>query len=144
MRRSAARHGAVQRLLRLAGAVLLVAPLAAAAQGYPMKAVRMMVPFPPGGATDIIARMVAAKMQEVWGQAVVIENRAGAGTVVGTDSVAKAAPDGYTLGFVVTAYVINPSLRPDLPYDTLRDLARVPQISVQHLVSAAHRWLAVN
>jgi tripartite-type tricarboxylate transporter receptor subunit TctC len=103
-----------------------------------------MVPFPPGGATDIIGRLVAAKMQEVWGQPLVIENRPGAGTVVGTDYVAKSAPDGYTLGMVVTAYVINPSLRTDLPYNTVRDLAGVTQVSVQHLVMAAHPSLEAN
>jgi tripartite-type tricarboxylate transporter receptor subunit TctC len=93
---------------------LLLASLAglAAAQPFPAKPVRLIVPFPPGGATDIIGRLVAAKMQEVWKQPVVVENRPGAGTVVGTDAVAKAAPDGYTLGMVVTAHVINPSPRP--------------------------------
>src|SRR5438309_11961941 len=127
----------MHRLIRtLAVATLL--PLAAAAQPFPNKAVRLMVPFPPGGATDIIGRLVAAKMQEVWGQPVVVENKPGAGTVVGTDYVAKSAPDGHTLGMVVTAYVINPSLRGDLPYNTLKDLTGVTQVSVQHLVMEAH------
>ncbi len=126
----------------LALAALL--PLTAVAQTYPIKPVRLMVPFPPGGATDIIGRLVAAKMQEVWGQPVVIENRPGAGTVVGTDYVAKSAPDGYTLGMVVTAFVIIPSLRPDMPYDTLKDLAAVTHVSVQHLVMAAHPSLPAN
>jgi tripartite-type tricarboxylate transporter receptor subunit TctC len=119
-------------------------PLSASAQTYPTRAVRLMVPFPPGGATDIVGRLVAAKMQEVWGQPVVIENKPGAGTVVGTDYVAKSAADGYTLGFVVTAYVINPSLRSDMPYDTLKDLAGVTQVSVQHLVMAAYPGFAAN
>jgi len=133
----------MHRLIRyLAFATLL--PLAAAAQQFPNKAVRLMVPFPPGGATDIIGRLVAAKMQEVWGQPVVVENKPGAGTVVGTDYVAKSAPDGHTLGMVVTAYVINPSLRKNLPYDTLKDLAPVTHVSVQHLVMAAHPSLAAN
>jgi tripartite-type tricarboxylate transporter receptor subunit TctC len=74
----------------------------------------------------------------------VIESKPGAGTVVGTDYVAKSAPDGYTLGMVVTAYVINPSLRKDMPYDTLKDLAGVTQVSVQHLVMAAHPSLPAN
>ncbi|HUL93652.1 MAG TPA: tripartite tricarboxylate transporter substrate binding protein [Burkholderiales bacterium] len=125
-------------------AVAALVPLAASAQTYPTRAVRLMVPFPPGGATDIVGRLVAAKMQEVWGQPVVIENRPGAGTVVGTDYVAKSAPDGYTLGTVVTAYVINPSLRSDLPYNTLKDLSGVTQISVQHLVMAANPSLPAN
>ena len=127
----------MHRLIRyLAFATLL--PLAAAAQPFPSRIVRLMVPFPPGGATDIIGRLVAAKMQDVWGQPVVVENKPGAGTVVGTDYVAKSAPDGYTLGMVVTAYVINPSLRSDLPYNTLKDLTGVTQVSVQHLVMAAN------
>src|SRR5207248_7144930 len=133
----------MHRLIRtLAFATLL--PLAAAAQQYPNKVVRLMVPFPPGGATDIIGRLVSAKMQDVWGQPVVVENKPGAGTVVGTDYVAKSAPDGHTLGMVVTAYVINPSLRSDLPYDTLKDLAGVTQVSVQHLVMAANPAFPAN
>ena len=114
------------------------------AYAFPTKPVRMIVPFPPGGATDIVGRLVAAKMQEVWGQPVVVENRPGAGTVVGTDLVAKSAPDGHTLGVVVTAHVINPSLRPNMPYDTVKDLAAVSQVSVQHLVIAAHPSLEAN
>jgi len=102
------------------------------------------VPFPPGGATDIVGRMLAAKMQEVWGEPVVVENKSGAGTVVGTDAVAKSAPDGYTLGVVVTAHVINPSLRPNLPYDTLKDLAAVTQVSSQQLVIAANPSFPAN
>ncbi len=133
----------MNKLIRcLALAALL--PLSAIAQTYPAKPVRLMVPFPPGGATDIIGRLVAAKMQEVWSQPVVVENKPGAGTVVGTDYVAKSAPDGHTLGMVVTAFVINPSLRKDLPYDTLKDLAPVTHVSVQHLVMAAHPSLTAN
>ena len=125
-------------------ALAALLPLSAIAQTYPTKPVRLMVPFPPGGATDIVGRLVAAKMHEVWGQPVVVENKPGAGTVVGTDYVAKSAPDGHTLGMVVTAFVINPSLRKDLPYDTLKDLAPVTHVSVQHLVMAAHPSLAAN
>jgi len=132
-------HGLIRTLVFVA-----LLPLAAAAQSFPTRAVRLMVPFPPGGATDIIGRMVAAKMQDVWGQPVVVENKPGAGTVVGTDYVAKSAPDGYTLGMVVTAYVINPSLRSDLPYNTLKDLSGVTQVSVQHLVMAANPSFPAN
>src|SRR5438552_16773784 len=114
----------MHRLIRtLAFATLL--PLAAAAQQFPNKVVRLMVPFPPGGATDIIGRLVSAKMQDVWGHPVLVENRPGAGTVVGTDYVAKSPPDGYTPGMVVTAYVINPSLRRHLPYTPLTELPGV-------------------
>jgi tripartite-type tricarboxylate transporter receptor subunit TctC len=119
-------------------ALLLLLFLCGNANAFPTKPVRLIVPFPPGGATDIIGRLVAAKMQAVWGQSVIVDNRPGAGTVVGTDLVAKSAPDGHTLGMVVTAHVINPSLRQNLPYDTLKDLAAVSHVSVQHLVIAAH------
>ena len=132
---------AILRCFMLAAAF---APLVSIAQNYPTRAVRLMVPFPPGGATDIVGRLVSAKMQDVWGQPVVVENRPGAGTVVGTEYIAKSAPDGYTLGMVVTAYVINPSLRADLPYNTLKDLTGVTQVSVQHLVMAANPSLPAN
>ena len=131
-------------LVFAAAAMSVLSPIAALAQAYPTKPVRLMVPFPPGGATDIIARLLAAKMQELWGQPVVIETKPGAGTVVGTDYVAKSAPDGHTLGMVVTAHVINPSLRPNMPYDTVKDLAGITQVSVQHLVMAAHPSLPAN
>jgi tripartite-type tricarboxylate transporter receptor subunit TctC len=134
----------MKNILRCIALAAALAPLASSAQTFPSRPVRLMVPFPPGGATDIVGRLVAAKMQEIWGQPVVIENKPGAGTVVGTDYVAKSAPDGYMLGMVVTAYVINPSLRSDLPYNTLKDLTGVTQVSVQHLVMAAHPSLAAN
>jgi tripartite-type tricarboxylate transporter receptor subunit TctC len=134
----------MKNILRCLALAAALAPLAAGAQTWPTRAVRLMVPFPPGGATDIIGRLLAAKMQDVWGQPVVIENRPGAGTVVGTEYVARSAPDGYTLGTVVTAYVINPSLRSDMPYNTLKDLTGVTQVSVQHLVMAAHPSLPAN
>jgi tripartite-type tricarboxylate transporter receptor subunit TctC len=124
--------------VRVFGVCLILFLFTGAANSFPEKPVKLIVPFPPGGATDIIGRMVAAKMQEVWGQPVVVENKPGAGTVVGTDAVAKAPPDGYTLGMVVTAHVINPALRQNLPYDTLKDLAPVTQVSVQQLVIAAN------
>ena len=134
----------MKAILRCFAFAAVLAPLASAAQNYPTRAVRLMVPFPPGGATDIIGRLVSAKMQDVWGQPVVVENKPGAGTVVGTDYVAKSAPDGTTLGMVVTAYVINPSLRGDLPYNTLKDLSGVTQVSVQHLVMAANPSFPAN
>jgi tripartite-type tricarboxylate transporter receptor subunit TctC len=134
----------VKNFLRSLALAAALASFAAAAQTFPTRPIRLMVPFPPGGATDIIGRLVSGKMQDVWGRPVVVENRPGAGTVIGTDYVAKSAPDGYTLGMVVTAYVINPSLRADLPYDTLKDLAAVTQVSVQHLVMTAHPSLGAN
>jgi tripartite-type tricarboxylate transporter receptor subunit TctC len=99
-------------------ALILLAPLAALAQAWPAKAVTFVVPFAPGGGTDISARTVGAKLQQKWGQAVVVENRGGAGGVIGTDVVAKAKPDGYTLLIAnVGITSINPALYSKLPYD---------------------------
>jgi len=130
--------------MRWVFAFLCLLPFPSWAQQFPARPVRLIVPFPPGGATDIVGRLVAGKMQEVWRQTVIVENRPGAGTVVGTEAVAKAAPDGHTLGMVVTAHVINPSLRANLPYDTLKDLAAVTQVSAQQLVIAANPSLPAN
>ncbi|MCC6209910.1 MAG: tripartite tricarboxylate transporter substrate binding protein [Burkholderiales bacterium] len=128
-------------LCRLAGlAVLsLAVALPAAAQGYPKGPVKWIVPFPPGGPTDVVGRIVAQQLQEAWGQPVVVENKPGAGTMIGTDAVAKSAPDGQTIGMVITAYMINPSLNAaTIPYDTLKDLAQVTQLVRQHLVLVAN------
>jgi tripartite-type tricarboxylate transporter receptor subunit TctC len=111
----------------------------ALAQGYPSKPIRIVVPFPPGGATDIIARAVGADLTRQWGQAVPIENRAGAGGNLGADAVAKSAPDGYTLVMAtVGTHAINMSLYSKMPYDTVKDfapvslVAAVPNILVVH------------
>ncbi len=97
-------------------------------QTYPSKPIRLVAPFAPGGSTDILARMVAQKLTEAWGQQVNVDNRAGGGSVIGTDIVAKSAPDGYTLLMTSTSTATAPSLVKKLPYDTLRDLAPVIQL----------------
>jgi tripartite-type tricarboxylate transporter receptor subunit TctC len=98
--------------------------------GFPVSPVRIVVPYAAGGGGDIIARMLGARLSEMWGQAVVIDNRPGAGTVIGTDLVARAQRDGHTLLVNTAAITINPGLLPKLPYDTLKDLAPVSQIAV--------------
>jgi len=100
----------------------------AQAQTYPIKPIRLVAPFAPGGSTDILARLVAQKLTEAWGQQVNVDNRAGGGSVIGTDIVAKSAPDGYTLVMTSTSTATAPSLVRKLPYDTLRDLAPVIQL----------------
>lgn len=95
------------------------------AQDYPARPVRMVMPFAPGGPTDIVARIVSERLGAKLGQAVVIENRAGANGIIGTDHVAKSAPDGYTLLMAPTSHAINPSIYKKLPYDTLKDFASV-------------------
>jgi tripartite-type tricarboxylate transporter receptor subunit TctC len=144
--------GRLARALALVVAGIgLVAPTIARAQApapspgaFPVKPVRLVVPFPPGGATDIIARLVAQKVQDTWGQSVILEYKPGGGTVIGTDFVAKSPPDGYTLGMVITAHVINPSLRSDLPFDTVRDLAGVTLVAVQNILLVATPSLEAN
>jgi tripartite-type tricarboxylate transporter receptor subunit TctC len=114
-----------------AAGVIAASPGAAYAQAtasghaYPAKAIRIIVPFAPGGPNDILGRIVAQKFTEAWGQQAIVENRAGAGTIIGTDLVAKAPPDGYTLLIASTSTATTPSLVKKLPYDTLRDLAPV-------------------
>jgi tripartite-type tricarboxylate transporter receptor subunit TctC len=111
----------------MAGA--LVAPSAAGAQAYPNHPVRLVVGFAPGGNTDLIARIVAERVQGPLGQRVIIDNRGGANGAIAADTVAKAAPDGYTLFFTtVGAVAINPAFRKDLPYDPIRDFAPVTLI----------------
>jgi tripartite-type tricarboxylate transporter receptor subunit TctC len=128
----------------LALALAAALPGAALAQAFPAKPVRLVVPFPPGGATDIIARLLGQKLQEIWGQSVVLEYKPGGGTVVGTDFVAKSPPDGYTMGMVITAHVINPSMRADLPYDTVKDLSGVSMVALQQIALVATPGLEAN
>src|SRR6185369_6743574 len=94
-RRSGRDRRRAEALMKWVFAFLCLLPMQSWAQQVPVKPVRLFVPFPPGGATDIVGRLVAGKMQEVWRQTVVVENKPGAGTVVGTEAVARAAPDGY-------------------------------------------------
>src|SRR5450432_2055764 len=97
-----------------------------AARSFPSRPIRIIVPFPAGGPTDILARVVAQRMSEDWGQPVVIENRPGTNTVVGAQQVARAAPDGYTLlAAMDTTLVMNPATIKNLPYDPFRDFASV-------------------
>jgi tripartite-type tricarboxylate transporter receptor subunit TctC len=127
-------------LLRLfVGLLVLFAPAAAAAQDYPTKPIKLIVPFPPGGPNDTIARAVAQRMAEIAGQPVTIDNRGGAGGVVGTDAVARAEPDGYTIAITSAgALAISVSLAEKVPYDSTKDLAAVTLVAkVPELLVAA-------
>ena len=109
----------------LASAVLLLAPHAGWAQSpYPSRPIRWIVPFPPGGSTTIISRLLSQKMSEHWGHQVVVDNRGGGNTIIGSEAMVRAAPDGYTILQVTTTHVINPSLL-KTPYDAVRDFAPV-------------------
>jgi len=127
------------RVSPFAGALLCaIAVPAAAADNYPTKPVRLVVPFAPGGGNDIAARFVAQRLTEAFGESAVVDNRAGAGSTIGTDIVAKSVPDGYTLLVVHNAIAINQTLYAKLPYDTVRDFAQVA------IIGATTNTLVVN
>lgn len=123
----------------IGGAAALALPAAwAQPAGWPNKPIRVVVPYPPGGFTDVTARLVAQKLQERLGQTVVVDNKAGANGIIGTDAVAKSAPDGSTFGVVIAAYAANTTLYPKLPYDPRKDLAAVSLIGLSPLVAAVN------
>ena len=131
---------------RLLAALLLgCLPVALAAQGtYPNKPIRMIVPYPPGGPTDVLGRIVAQKLSESLGQQVVVENRPGASGMIGSEMVAKAAPDGYTLLTNASIHVINPSLYAKMSFDALRDFAPVSLIAQVPLILVVNPALPVK
>jgi tripartite-type tricarboxylate transporter receptor subunit TctC len=108
----------------LAAFVICVTP-ALAQQGFPTKPVRLLIPYPPGGAVDILGRTLGDELSKMWGQPVIIENRPGAGGTIASQVVAKAAPDGYTLIIVASGHAINPYLYKKLPYDTFKDFTPI-------------------
>ena len=110
-------------------ALVLTSP-SALAQSYPDRRITFVVPYPAGGATDVTARMLANKLSDAWKQPVIVENKPGAGGIVGNDFVAKAAPDGYTVLVAITQIIQAPSLNATLPYDVSKDLAPIAQVSI--------------
>jgi tripartite-type tricarboxylate transporter receptor subunit TctC len=129
----------------LAALTLLLVPVAATAQDFPNKPIRLIVPFPAGGPNDIIARVVGQRMSELIKQPIVIDNRGGQGGVLGTDAIAKAAPDGYTIGIVsASSLVINPTLE-RVPYDVAKDFAPVTLVTtVPEMLVVASNVAAKN
>jgi tripartite-type tricarboxylate transporter receptor subunit TctC len=128
----------------LVSAIFIFSVGIAAAQNYPTKPVRVVIPWPPGGANDIAGRIVMQKVAEAMGQQFPIDNRGGAGGTIGADLVAKAAPDGYTLMAHSTTHVGNAHLYKKLPYDTLGDFAPVGLLTVQSAVLTVHPSLPVK
>jgi tripartite-type tricarboxylate transporter receptor subunit TctC len=131
------------KLLLKAAGLLLALSTAAAAQDYPTKPVRLVIPFPPGGSNDIVGRMVGTQLSERLGKQVVVENRGGAGGVVGTEMVAKAAPDGYTLLIISLAHAVNPWLY-KLNYDPIKSFTPVAILGSGPNVLAVHPDLPVK
>jgi len=129
----------------LIAAMQTAAVPAFAAESYPARPVRFIVPYPPGGTTDIVARGIGGKLSEKYNQQFVVDNRGGASTIIGADLMAKAAPDGYTILLATaTTLSINPNVVSKLPYDTLRDFAPVTQTVYVPFVIAAHPSVAAN
>jgi len=130
---------------RILAVLLLCFAAAVQAQPWPAKPVRLIVAYPPGGGIDVMARQVAEKLTGAWGQAVVVENRPGANTIVATDAVAKAPADGYTLLFTTDAtFSINPHLYAKLPFDTQRDFIPVTMLVLLQQLLVAHPSVAAN
>jgi tripartite-type tricarboxylate transporter receptor subunit TctC len=134
---------AMVRML-LVGMLMAIAGSVAAQQAYPSKPIRFIVPFPPGGSTDPMARMAAQKLAERWGQPVIVENRPGGNTIIGTEAAAKAPPDGYTILLASPPFVINPSLLSSLPYDSAKDFDAVATISKSSIVLVVHPSVPAN
>ena len=131
-------------LIHLVVAALLLAGATAHAQNYPIKPIRIVVPFAPGGGADIIARILGQKMTETWGQQVAVDNRAGASGNIGAEIVVKSAPDGYTLLMASSALAINPSVFKSVPYDVNRDFAPITQPGLLPNILVVHPSLPVK
>jgi len=125
-------------------AALLLLPCLALAQAYPSRPVRIIVPYPPGGATDVMARIIAQKLNESWPQSAVVENKPGASGTVGSEIVVKSAADGYTLLLQGTQHAINLSLYKQLPYDTLRDFVPVAYVASAPFLLVVHPSVTAN
>jgi tripartite-type tricarboxylate transporter receptor subunit TctC len=128
----------------LGGLSLALGPGNAMAQAYPTHAVRVIVPFAAGGPADVYARFIARRLQDALGQTFVVDNRPGAGSIIGTDAVAKSAPDGYTLLLMSNAHTVNESLTPNKPFQLMGDFVPVAPINSSDLVLVARSGLPVN
>ena len=128
----------------LGGAALILAAGAKATEPFPTRPIRLIVPYPAGGGTDIVGRVLGQKLHESLGQPIVVDNRGGAGSTIGTGLVAKSAPDGYTLLLVPTSHVINPSIYAKLPYDTERDFAPITMVASVAILMAVHPSVAAD
>ena len=115
-----------------------------AAQTYPSKTIRLIVPYVAGGGTDVLGRGLAQKLTEALGQAVIVENRPGADGMIGSEVVARATPDGYTLLFNSSSHGINPSIHPNIGFNTMRDLRCISQTATQQMILVVHPTLPVN
>lgn len=128
----------VMSMVAMCVACATTSAVAATADQYPNRPVRFVVPLAAGGGTDIVARLFAQKLSESWNQQVVVDNRPGAGGVIGADIAAKAPPDGYTLVMISSSHTVHPSMYKNLPYDTVKDFAPVSMLVIYPLLVVAH------
>ncbi len=122
----------------VAAIALMCAAAGVCAQEWPQRPIRIVIPFPPGGPADVLARLLGPKLAEAWGQPVVVDNRAGANGIIGTDLVARATPDGYTLMIAAAGHTINASLYPQIPYDSIADFTAVSRLSTAPGIAVVH------
>ncbi len=134
---------AVVRIVTAGVLVALAGPVAAQ-HDYPVKPVRIITPYVPGGSTSVLARLVGQKLTESWGQQVLVDNRGGGDTIIGTDAVAKSPPDGYTILLAGTTLVMNASLYSKLPYDTFKDFAPIAALTSYEMFLSIHPSLPAN
>jgi len=126
------------RLTLFCAALLILMPATAQPQAFPSKQIRIIAPFPPGAGTDTLARTLAPPLTRALGQNIIVENRPGAGTVVGTEVAARAPGDGHTLLIIANSFTINPAVRAKLPYDTQKDFAGIARLASTPMVFAVH------
>lgn len=135
----------MMRLIALLSVFLLSAPtFAQSAAQYPNKRITIIVPFTAGGPADSVTRFIGERLNKAWGQPVIVENRTGAGGIIGADAVAKASPDGYTIGLLVTAHTILPSLQKSIPYDVTKDFAPITIVNRAPKLVLAHPSVPAN
>ena len=125
-------------------AVLTALPAPAAAAGYPEKPIRLIIPFAPGGGTDLLARIMAEKLDRLLGVTVIVDNRAGAAGTIGFTLTARAAPDGYTFMVTSASYTFAPGLYKDLAYDAIKDFKPLSMLTTQPLILAVHPSMPVK
>jgi tripartite-type tricarboxylate transporter receptor subunit TctC len=128
----------------LAGAAMLLSAAASATEVYPTRPIHLIVPYPPGGGTDIVGRLLGEKLSASLKQPIVVDNRGGAGGVLGTEVAAKAAPDGYTLLLAPSSHVINPSIYAKLPYDTVKDFGPITMVASAAILMAVNPRVPAN
>jgi tripartite-type tricarboxylate transporter receptor subunit TctC len=131
-------------VIRIFAAALVFACASSFAQEYPTKPIRIIVPFAAGGPADVYARFLGVRLQEALGQPVVVEDRPGAGSIIGTDAVAKSAPDGYTLLMMSNTHTVNETLIPNKPYQLMRDFVPIAAVNYSDLVLVVHPSVGAN